>query len=233
MERVVVTQEMFDSPLFRSPERLRIWLALLLAADEEGEVTISPRRFAERIGTTYQRLRSALNAFGTTQLLTQQSTQQSTQITICDIVRYKGSQRSNQRTQQRSNQRAITPKTSTKALTAVQDFVAPGFAEAWQLWLGYRKETGRQYKSEKSERIGYEQLVKKSNNDPKQALEIVKNTIANGYQGLFALKDDGQKDKRNNSAVRGGADRYSDLELAAATILCGDNPGGNCRDGQG
>lgn len=235
MDTITISRDVFDNPIFRSPERLRIWLALLFAADENGKVVISPRRFAQSIGTSYQRLRSALNAFTVTQLLTQQPTQQSTQITICNTAHYKGGQRSNQRKQQRSSQRTITPPKALSVSSAPPTFVAPEYAEAWNLWLDYRRETKRPYKSEKSERIGYEQFVKKSNNDPTQALEIVKNTIANGYQGLFSLKDNEreQKYKRNNPAVRGGNDRYAALERAAATILCGNDTCGNTNNGQG
>lgn len=231
MDTITISRDVLDNPIFRSPERLRIWLALLFAADENGCITISVRRFAEQIGTTYQSLRSALNEFDVTQLITQQPTQRATQITICNTADY----RNGQRKQQRSNQRNITPEISTNTLSIDADFVAPEFAEPWQLWLDYRKETKRPYKSEKSERIGYEQLIKKSNNDPTQALEIVKNTIANGYQGLFSLKDNEreQKYKRNNPAVRGGNDRYAALERAAATILCGNDTCGHPDNGQG
>lgn len=232
MDTITINRETFNDPILRSPERLRIWLALLFAADENGEVVISLRQFAKSNNVTYSQLRCALTAFSNAsmiaQLAAQTTAQQGTQIKVCNPSEYIGLQRNSQRKQQRT----VTPPKALPVLAAPPSFVAPEFAEAWDLWLDYRKETKRPYKSEKSERIGYEQLVKKSNNDPKQALEIVKNTIANGYQGLFALKDE-RKDKRNNSAVRSGDDRYAALERAAATILCSNGAYGCSGNGQG
>ena len=236
MDTITINRETFTDPIFRSPERLRIWLALLFAADENGEVVISLRQFAKSNNVTYSQLRCALTAFSNAsmiaQLAAQTTAQQGTQIKVCNPSEYIGLQRKQQRNSQRKQQRTVTPPKALPIIAAPPSFVAPEFAEAWDLWLDYRKETKRLYKSEKSERIGYEQLVKKSNNDPKQALEIVKNTIANGYQGLFALKDE-RKDKRNNSAVRSGDDRYAALERAAATILCSNDAYGCSGNGQG
>lgn len=242
MDTITISRDVFDNPIFHSPERLRIWLALLFAADENGEVLIKCRSFAAENGVTYKQVRTALDAFEQRGKITrgahlgaQSRAHLGAHITICDIEQYKGTGRSQGRTKGRSQGRTITSKISTNTLSIDADFVAPEFAEPWQLWLDYRKETKRPYKSEKSERIGYEQFVKKSNNDPTQALEIVKNTIANGYQGLFSLKDNEreQKYKRNNPAVRGGNDRYAALERAAATILCGNDTCGNTGNGQG
>lgn len=238
MDTITINRETFNDPTFRSPERLRIWLALLFAADENGEVLIKCRTFALENGVTYKQVRTALDAFEQCGKITRGAHQRAhlgAHLTICDIECYKGVGRSQGRTKGRSQGRTITSKISTNTLSIDADFVAPEFAEPWQLWLDYRKETKRPYKSEKSERIGYEQLVKKSNNDPTQALEIVKNTIANGYQGLFSLKDNEreQKYKRNNPAVRGGNDRYAALERAAATILCSNDAYGCSGNGQG
>lgn len=236
MNTITISRDTFNDPIFRSPERLRIWLALLFAADENGEIVISLRQFAKSNNVTYSQLRCALNTFSKASMIAQATAQataqQGTQIKVCNPNEYIGLQRKQQRNSQRKQQRTVTPPKALPIIAIPPSFVTPEFSEAWNLWLDYRKETKRPYKSEKSERIGYEQLVKKSNNDPKQALEIVKNTIANGYQGLFALKDE-RKDKRNNSAVRSGDDRYAALERAAASILCGVDTNGCSGNGQG
>lgn len=229
MNTITISRETLDDPIFRSPERLRIWLALLFAANENGEALIRCRTFALENGVTYKQVRTALDAFEQCGKITrgahlgaQSKAHLGAHLTICDIERYKGLGRS----QGRSQGRTITSPKTLPVLAVPPSFVASEFAEAWNLWLDYRKETKRPYKSEKSEHIGYEQLIKKSNNDPRQALEIVKNTIANGYQGLFALKDE-PKSKRNNSAVRSTDDRYAALERAAASILCGNDACGS------
>ena len=231
MDTITLSRDVFDNPIFRSPERLRIWLALLFAADENGEVDIGLRSFAVSIGVSLRQLRSALKSFSESGKATHKAPHKATHITICNTEQYAEVRHTKRHTKRHTQ----TTEPTLPSSSAPPTFVAPEFAEAWNLWLEYRKETKRPYKSEKSERIGYEQLVKKSNNDPTQALEIVKNTIANGYQGLFSLKDNEreQKYKRNNPAVRGGNDRYAALERAAATILCGNDTCGNTGNGQG
>lgn len=231
MDTITISRDVFDNPIFRSPERLRIWLALLFAADENGEVDIGLRSFAVSIGVSLQQLRSALKSFSESGKATRKATHKATHITICNTEQYAEVRHTKRHTKRHTR----TTKPALPVSSAPPAFVAPEFAEAWNLWLEYRKETKRPYKSEKSERIGYEQFVKKSDNDPTQALEIVKNTIANGYQGLFSLKDNEreQKYKRNNPAVRGGNDRYAALERAAAAILCGNDTCGHPGNGQG
>lgn len=231
MDTITLSRDVFDNPIFRSPERLRIWLALLFAADENGEVDIGLRSFAVSIGVSLRQLRSALKSFSESGKATHKATRKATHITICNTEQYAEVRHTKRHTKRHTQ----TAEPTLPISSAPPTFVAPEFTEAWNLWLDYRKETKRPYKSEKSERIGYEQFVKKSNNDPTQALEIVKNTIANGYQGLFSLKDNEreQKYKRNNPAVRGGNDRYAALERAAATILCGNDTCGNTGNGQG
>ena len=220
MDTITISRETFNDPIFRPPERLRIWLALLFAADENGEVVFGLRRFSQSIGVSTRQLRSAIKAFCENGYATHEATHEATHITLCDIVRCAEVRH----TKRHTKRHAPISEPTLPSIVVSRSFVAPEFTEAWDLWLDYRKETKRPYKSEKSERIGYEQLIKKSNNDPRQALEIVKNTIANGYQGLFALKDE-PKSKRNNPAVRSTDDRYTALERAAASILCGNDTG--------
>ena len=222
--KITLTREILDDPDFLNGEQLRIFLALLFAADENGEVDIGLRSFAAANGTTYQRLRTIIKNLVSTHKLTHKSTHKLTHITICELERYTEVQRTNQRTNQRTEKAAKSvPKSNVPAL----DFVDERFAEAWGLWVDYRKEVGKKYKSERSARIGYNQMVEKSGNNPQTALAMVKQSIANTYQGLFAVKDkNNDRRQQNNGSVGGTTDRYSVLERAAATILCSGNADG-------
>lgn len=73
------------------------------------------------------------------------------------------------------------------------DFVSEGFKSTFQLWLDYKRERKESYKSEKSLKIAYNQLVKLSGNNPDTAKLIVEQSIASNWQGLFELKN-----KNNN-----------------------------------
>ena len=69
------------------------------------------------------------------------------------------------------------------------DFVSEGFKSTFQLWLDYKRERKESYKSEKSLKIAYNQLVKLSGNNPDTAKLIVEQSIASNWQGLFELKN--------------------------------------------
>lgn len=69
------------------------------------------------------------------------------------------------------------------------DFVSEEFKSAFQLWLDYKRERKESYKSEKSLKIAYNQLVKLSGNNPDTAKLIVEQSIASNWQGLFELKN--------------------------------------------
>ncbi len=68
-------------------------------------------------------------------------------------------------------------------------FVPTDFMEAFTLWLDYKKERRQTYKGERSLKILFEKLHKLSGGDPVTALEIVKQSIANNYSGLFPLNE--------------------------------------------
>ena len=69
------------------------------------------------------------------------------------------------------------------------DFVSEEFKSTFQLWLDYKRERKESYKSEKSLKIAYNQLVKLSGNNPDTAKLIVEQSIASNWQGLFELKN--------------------------------------------
>ena len=69
------------------------------------------------------------------------------------------------------------------------DFVSEEFKSAFQLWLDYKRERKESYKSEKSLKIAYNQLVKLSGNNPDTAKLIVEQSIASNWQGLFEIKN--------------------------------------------
>lgn len=69
------------------------------------------------------------------------------------------------------------------------DFISAEFLETFSLWLEYKKDKGQNYKSEKSLKACYNKLVKLSKNDPAIATQIVDESIANNWAGLFELKN--------------------------------------------
>lgn len=64
------------------------------------------------------------------------------------------------------------------------------FLEIFNFWLEYKKEKKQSYSSKKSILICFKNLLKLSNNNSIIAKQIVEQSIANNYSGLFQLKQD-------------------------------------------
>lgn len=57
-------------------------------------------------------------------------------------------------------------------------------------WFAYRREINKPYKSERSLEGCLREIRKLSNGKTETAIEIINQSIANGWQGLFAIKDE-------------------------------------------
>lgn len=68
-------------------------------------------------------------------------------------------------------------------------FCAPGFVPVVEKWLEYKKNRREGYKSPESLKAMYEKLFKLSGGVPSVAWEIVNESMANNYAGLFPLKN--------------------------------------------
>lgn len=64
-----------------------------------------------------------------------------------------------------------------------------GFSDAWARWTEYKQqEHGFKFKTTASEQAALTQLQNLSNNDESTARQIIEQSLANGWKGLFALK---------------------------------------------
>lgn len=79
-------------------------------------------------------------------------------------------------------------------------FCLPSFVPIMEMWLEYKKERKQAYKP-KGIRTCYNHLLKLSDNNPTIARMIVEQSIANNYQGLFELRNNGVN-KANYSEKR-------------------------------
>lgn len=79
-------------------------------------------------------------------------------------------------------------------------FVAPEFAQAFSVWLEYKRQRRETYKSDMSRKACYNKLVKLAGGDPAVAMAVVEQSMANNWAGLFALK---QYDSNGNDRQHG------------------------------
>jgi hypothetical protein len=74
------------------------------------------------------------------------------------------------------------------------------FSKAWNEWKDYKKNCHKfNFKTQSSENIALKQLVNLSNQNEQNAVEIINQSMANGWKGFFELK----KPKQNETRDRG------------------------------
>jgi hypothetical protein len=84
-----------------------------------------------------------------------------------------------------------------------KEYINPDFLECFDKWMNYKLERKESYKSETSKKTFYDKLIKISNNNPIKAKEIIENSIANNWAGIFELKQTNEpnSNKANNGMV--------------------------------
>ena len=93
-----------------------------------------------------------------------------------------------QRAEKRVNQRPAKKKKEP----ILMPFESERFAEVWATWKEYKRTEKRfSYKSHVSEQEALAKLQKLSNDNEQQSIEIIQQSIANGWSGFFPLRDGG------------------------------------------
>ena len=135
--------------------------------------------------------------------------QSCTLVTICNYDSYSGATRpqrpsarpSQEETHtQESTQEAATPKEIYKEIYINVFGNNEGFWPAIEGWLQYKKDKGKGYKDGNSIAALFRKLLKLSSGDPATALEVVFNSMANNWDGLFPLSKD-RPPKFNNNII--------------------------------
>lgn len=181
---------------------------------DRGQLVTSRRKLVEATGLSEKRLRRALYAieqagrakqrayFGAKPFRptgAKQGAKSFTLVTICNFGDYsggfaeqgqaEGQPKTEAGAKQRANRRATTKEDIEKYIISLgldRDFV-----EVFAEWLEYHREIGKPYKSERSIRAAVAELRNLSGGSSDTARRIIRQSIANGWQGLFAIKDGG------------------------------------------
>lgn len=209
-----------NDDLWRDGNLARIFVYLLTKADGNGEIKTDMAKVAADLRLTRQQVRTLMKKIESNQMLTKSSTTKTTKLKF-EYQEVKPKRQPRKQPSQQPNDNQIK--------TIVPDYVSPPFVaeeyrEVWQMWIVYRKEINNNYKSEKSEKIGYEQMVKKSGDNPEVAKQMVEESIANGYKGMFAIKgsDNGKRNNYPTNRVnppRTPEERVADYQGLAGAVL--------------
>lgn len=107
--------------------------------------------------------------------------------------------------------------TRTRAKERDLSFVSVEYKDAFDRWVAYKAERKEKYKTRESLQECYERLKNLANNSPSVAMEIVKQSIANNWAGLFELKNkkNGNSNDRKHFATSENAEfkTRADFEL--------------------
>ena len=117
--------------------------------------------------------------------------------------------------QTRQNDDAASPKwrhtntsNNTETYTYKKGVVLPWdsdtFKTAWETWLTERKERGTKKYTERGEQAALHKLQTDSQGDEATAIQIIHQSIAHGWQGLFPIKQT-HHDKHPNRGVADGS----------------------------
>jgi hypothetical protein len=66
--------------------------------------------------------------------------------------------------------------------------ILPEFFSTFLNWLHYKRRRGESYKDKNSTLLAYKKLLKLSENNPIAAIEVVEDSMANNWAGLFKSK---------------------------------------------
>ena len=202
-KKVLISGNLIDCDRGQSVLSLESWVDLFGVSKKSGS-------------WTFQKVRTFFDLLEQDGMITKENMIKTTRITICNYNTYQEVQQpsNNQVTtkQQPSNNQVTTTKERKESKELKKEknkesfdfsFVEVDYSKPFYEWLEYKKENKHTYKTQKSLLAAYQNLKLLSDFDPEKAKRIVFNSIANGWAGLFKLKDDKQakKDETRNYIV--------------------------------
>ena len=177
----------------RDPNLARLLLHLLWKMDDSGTVSVDTTELCKVYGWSRQQSRTLLARIKTIAGVTARPTAKATTFTF-------GIQKDKSKCQPQEQPQEQPLKCNPGATPRLgfelpkHSFVSPEFEELFNEWLDYKKRQFKfEYKTERSLKAAYSDLVKLSGGDPIIAAEIVDQSMRNGWKGLFELKNHGAK----------------------------------------
>lgn len=212
---ILLPRTALTEDLWNNANIARLYWLLLAKSDENGIAAISLREIAAQTRMTLKEVRTALDKL----CQTQKTARKEARIIVCEINTSSTSRA--QHTAQKKAQKKSPPAQQQLVLvqqdTAPHTFVDPMFADAFTVWLDYKKEQFKfKYRSERSLKAAYNELVRLSGYNPCTAMRIVEQSMARGWKGLFKLQENDTQQTHstfntNRNSCQALADRADEL----------------------
>jgi hypothetical protein len=178
----------------------QLYCYLLSRADENGVVETSLATIQGDLNISQKAVRTLISKLERAKIGAKTGAKKGTKITLCNCESYavKGA---NKRAKTRAKTGANKKLPETVSPDSVSpSFVAPEFREIWHAYMEYRRERRIPYKSESSERIAYNKMIKMSGGNPEAARDMIERAILGQWQGLYETKDSNNGKRNDNSA---------------------------------
>lgn len=184
--------------LRRDPNLARLLLHLLWKMDQNGTVSVDTTELCKVYGWSRQQSRTLLAKIKTITGVTARPTAKTTTL-IFDIQKSKLHRQPHDQPHRQPLKCNSNTAPSLNFELPKHSFVSPELEEPFSEWLDYKKRQFKfEYKTERSLKAAYSELVKLSEGDPAVAAEIVDQSMRNGWKGLFELKNHGTKTNTTN-----------------------------------
>jgi hypothetical protein len=199
-----------------------------------GSFITSIRKFSVQTGLTERETRTFFKRMKSDTVIDTKSAHQMTQVIICKYDDYQDERHSERHSLRHSERQQIKNKKEEKnknppivpprgdlneespenifSRSVPENLDTPKFKVVWfEEWIPYRKE--QKYKNpgykERGLQAALSKLDKDSNGDPSKAIQIIRQSIALNYQGLFPIKGNGSwKPVGSRGAKKGKWDSY-------------------------
>ncbi len=172
-----------DPKIVSEPDFLKAVIYLAKEIHKNGSVNFSSGDAMKMFSMTKRRYRTFMSLITGNTQTNRHATHQTTNISFaCQVV--------TQPLRQPKRQTAIKKSSrDTLTISAGFPFVDPMFEKAFSTWLEYKeKQYNFKYKTERSLKLAYQELVRLSGCNPCTAMRIVEQSMSNGWKGLFELK---------------------------------------------
>lgn len=205
MSYVKLNRALRDNPIAGDPHYLAVWTWLLMLAAyrrysvilhgiktqlEAGQLATSVRILADKSGVKKDKISSILGCLVKEGMIRRKTSNKYTVITLVNWSKYQIEE-----TQQRHNPDASqtgykkVKEGKRKKVVFPPDLDTPDFAEAWDEWEAYRRETKKALAPTTIKR----QLAMLDKLGSDLAIESISQSIEAGWTGLFAPKQDSNR----------------------------------------
>lgn len=237
--------DMLQSARFEDTKQL---IGSRLIEVKRGQLPISLRFLASRWGWSTKKVNSFLDCLIFDKMIIKETPKETGQtiLTICNYDKYNGdSENRKQEKKQKGNDEETARKQQGNKCNKEKkeeiiiatpsfdgfdlDFVHPDFLGVFIGWLEYKKERKEKYKSVKSLKICYDNLVRLSGSNLSIAAEIINQSIGCNYAGIFELKKN-NFENRDNETDRKLSKSDKTRNLAATIAARSEGAAGSLSD---